>query len=425
METSSANKSSRETAAKGSKLLVADPALLCLPPLRPGEKVRPTGARLARAVPAALPRMGRGFNLFGVHDIRGRGTHVEPSPHCDPFVMCTAAVVPAGAKLPFCAHPHCGASVATIFLQGTAVRPWDNVNGPEEERLLPGGIYHVDTGAGVVHDEPLEPVDARALSRPSFNPSGPASVACAPGSTDTQLLQLWWNAVDFAAAEGAPLRPLAAQVVAPADVPRIVQPDGLALRVLAGSYRGAADPLAATVTHPVLLLHVQLPPGGRCSLADLPVDFNGFAWLLEGSAEVGGGPGAESGAVRLAEPGEHGLALLPPGGDVLALTNARVDAPAQLLVAFGRPHRRPYFKYVGYGGGFIHRSVGEVEAAMAEYESDPTNYGRGAAAARAKPPAATAVAERYALVPGFQSDSGEMLERPAGIVARFTRRPVA
>lgn len=413
-----------------AKLLVADPLLLALPPLAPGEVVRAAGPRAARAVPAVLPPMGRGFNLFGVRDIRGRGTHVEPSPHCDPFIMCIAAVVPAGATLPFCAHPHCGASVATIFLQGSVIRPWDNVGGAEAHPLLPGGIYHVDTGAGCVHDEPLEPFATRPVTRASFVD---AELRALDAPAETRLMQLWWNAIDCAAPVGTPLRPVATQVVAPSAVPRVEQPDGLSVRVLAGSYRGSVDALAPSVTHPVLLLHVLLPAGARGALAPLPAEFNGFAWLLEGSVEVGGageGGGAHSGdssaslpgAVLVAEPGALGLVLLPPGGNELHLSNAHASAPAELFVALGRPHRRPYFKYVGYGGGLIHRSVGEVEAAMAEYEADPMQFGRAAAGAAAQPPDVTAVRERYALVPGFQSDGGDMMERPTGVVARFTRK---
>jgi hypothetical protein len=89
-----------------SKLLVADPALLALPPLAPGESIAETGARHVEAITEAIPKMGPGYSLFGVHDIRGRGTHVEPSPHCDPFIMCQAVSLPAGIKPPFCAHPH-------------------------------------------------------------------------------------------------------------------------------------------------------------------------------------------------------------------------------------------------------------------------------------------------------------------------------
>ena len=94
---------------------------------------------------------------------------------------------------------------------------------------------------------------------------------------------------------------------------------------------------------------------------------------------------------------------------------------ASLLVALGRPQRRPYFKYVGYGGGLIHRTVGEVEAAMAEYESNPKGYGCSAAGGSAGCP--TEDFERFELVSGFQDNGGDMMERPDGVVARFKFAP--
>ena len=149
-----------------SKLLVADASQLALPPLAPGEEVRASGPRAAEPLAEPLQPMRPGsltFGLFGCHDIRGRGSHVSACPHADPFILCTAAVMPPGAKPPFCAHPHCGASVASLLFKGGAITPWDNVQGFEREKLLPGGVYHVDTGAGCVHDEPIEVLFSHAL----------------------------------------------------------------------------------------------------------------------------------------------------------------------------------------------------------------------------------------------------------------------
>ena len=205
---------SPSSAAVKAKLCVADPALLALPALAAGERIRPTGPRSCEPLTASLLSMGPAVNLFGVHDIYGRGTHVPASPHADPFVMCTVVKAPAGFKPPFCAHPHCGASVASILFQGTAIRPWDNVSGTEAKPLLPGGIYHVDTGAGCVHDEPMEPVDLRRCTRPGFAEGEPTSV---PPDAEgrTWMMQLWWNGIDMQQPPGAPLRPVSTQAISP------------------------------------------------------------------------------------------------------------------------------------------------------------------------------------------------------------------
>ena len=238
--------------ARGYKLLVADPARLSLPALAPGEEVRQTGHRAVTKVADDLPGMGPMIQLFGTADIRGRGTHVEPSPHCDPFLMCAAAKLPKGAKPPFCAHPHCGASVTSLLFQGGAMCAWDNIGGDEAEPVLPGGIYHVDTGAGVVHNETMEPVDLRPRTQPGFDDE-PESVPCAAGEDHSSMCQLWWNAIDPEAPEDAPLRPVTTQVVKPGDVPRVTQEGGVSLRVLAGTYRGCADP-CQSIQHPVFRL---------------------------------------------------------------------------------------------------------------------------------------------------------------------------
>ena len=104
------------------------------------------------------------------------------------------------------------------------------------------------------------------------------------------------------------------------------------------------------------------------------------------------------------------------GGTTLPRRNA-TDAPAQVLVALGLPHRAPYAKYVGYGGGFVHRDANSVEAAMAEYERDPRSYGRAAAGATR-----AVDTSHLELVGGFQDNGGPMLERPDGVVARFKNR---
>ncbi|KAH8098275.1 quercetin 2,3-dioxygenase [Aureococcus anophagefferens] len=285
-------------------IVIADPALLALPPLADGEVVRDSGDRACVKPEAPCPVM------FGaMHKLLG---------HKD------------GARPPFCAHPHSGVGVMTLLFQcAGGMRPWDNLNGPEAAPLLPGGVYHVDTGAGC----------------------------------------LWYNAMAMDGASDAPLRPPSTRVRDPADVAVVAQDDGLRARVLAGAYRDAADGLRAA--HPLVVLHVEVAKAG--TLGPLPAGHDGFLWVLDGRLGAG-------------------------------------DA----LVALGAPHRRPYAKYVGYGGGFVHRDAAGVEAAMAEYERDPAT---ARALARRAPSTS-----HLDLVGGFQDNGGPMLEQPDGVVARFKNR---
>lgn len=377
---------------------VADASLLALPPLAAGEVLAKDGKRACVRPPSPPPlKFGMMHKLFGCNDLRGRGSHVEGCTQADPFMLCDMVRLPKGAKPPFCAHPHCGAGVFTVVFQNAgAIRPWDNVQGTEARPLLPGGLYHCDTGSGCVHDEPLEPLaSALPTLAPSFEDGGDAARAATEGLWSTQL---WYNAMD-AASPDAPLRPVSTAVRMP-DEAAVVRDGGVAARVLAGAYGGARG---FDAPRSVLLLHVRVDPGGAGALRGLPHDFNGFLWVIDGAVAAN--------ALDLAH-GESGLCLLPPGGADLDLRNASSSEPAQVFVALGLPHREPHVKYVGYGGGFVHRTADLVEAAMAEYERDPIGYGRAAAAS-------TVDTSHLKLVPGFQDDDGPSLERPAGVVARF------
>ena len=60
---------------------------------------------------------------------------------------------------PFCAHRAQRAGVILLFRAACTVRPWTTCKAPAEP-LRAGGIYHVDTGAGCVRDEPFDPLSS-------------------------------------------------------------------------------------------------------------------------------------------------------------------------------------------------------------------------------------------------------------------------
>jgi len=269
---------------------------------------------------------------------------------------------------------------------------------------------------GCVHDEQLEPVALRPKTKASFDVDGPATAPCAAEGNHgfSRLLQLWWNGMDMGAAEDAPLRPVSTDLLMPEQVPRLVQADGIGVRVLAGTYQGLSSPLRSAEHHPILILHVRIRPASEGVVGPLTSAFNGFAWITAGGPCVFG-KGSKS--LAAAHMGGMGMVLLPPGGSDLHIQN-EAEIESELLIALGRPQRKPHVKYVGYGGAFIHRTIEQVEAAMAEYEADPTAYGRSSAASAAKDVAFDA----YKMVGGFQDNEGEMFERPeGGAPARFTR----
>jgi len=289
---------------------------------------------------------------------------------------------------------------------------------------LAGGVYHVNTGAGVVHDEPFEVAGIRPRTKASFTPAAPggggftvAEVETVSEETPGSFMQLWWNSIDMSAPPGTPLPPVVSELLAPEAVPLLIQPeDGIAIRVLAGIYRDSGNPMPS-VGPTILLLHIRLQPGMEGRLGPIPHEYNGFAWVLEGSARVGGD--TEEQGIDITGPASTGLALLPPGGDQIQIRHLPLEAdPAaacELFIGLGLPHRADYVKYVGYGGGLIHRTVEEVEAAMAEYESDPLGYGLQAAGKGEQ----TLDLSFVEPVSGFMDNGGDPMERPTEARARF------
>ena len=116
--------------------------------------------------------------------------------------------------------------------------------------------------------------------------------------------------------------------------------------------------------------------------------------------------------------GEATSALFEPVASATATTtlpvrNVKGDAALEFLLIFGRPHGRPFFKVLGYGGALMDATEARVRAAMAAYERDPPGFGRAEGGA---PPAS--LAARYGFCEGYK-DRGDAL-RP-GVRGRWRR----
>ena len=425
---------------RGSKILFTPDDATHLPPLSEGCTIRSSGPRevLVECVP---PVHGHLYTLCGHHDIYGRGGHSETVPHIDPFVLIHAINVPPRTKVPFCAHPHVGTEVASVLIQGEEIWPWDNINGFEAEKLYPGGIYHVSTGRGCVHDESLvPPFPQRAMTMANFDAENPRADNPETDEKLVKMLQIWWNS-------GVMYRdtmPRAkSQLVSPKNVPISRVDEGLVLRILHGRWDTGegevGSPAKQFGDQAVLLIHGKIRAGHESLLSRLPPEMNGGVFLLTyGDAKLGLGSSmsltpssahSES-SKRAGESSEtfdpnsqfygvleatcnNVLALLPPGGQDLALHNM-CGADVEFLIFMGEPTRKPYYKYVGYGGGLIHRSRELVESAMAVYEQDPKGFGRDDSSADID-------WSSYSLTSGFQASGGPALERKELYQARFAR----
>jgi redox-sensitive bicupin YhaK (pirin superfamily) len=254
------------------------------------------GARIAPPV----------YRCLGTVDIDGNGTDCDIT-HAGPFILGDVVTM---AKMdmfraPFCAHPHSGATVCSVLMEGKPFRAWDNVRGAEAELLLPGGVYMLDSGYGCVHDEKPDPISLAPVTRAVFA-EGESAIG-----EGFSFLQLWFNPGNLHQLDS---KPMSSQVLSPSEVPVIT--DGpLSLRLLAGKHGGAESPLA--LPHELVLMHGRLQGGNKSSL-QLPPGHEGFIVLVK-----------DSGAALVAGQAlEHGHTGCIIGGE---------DAPLELQAASEAP----------------------------------------------------------------------------------------
>lgn len=204
------------------------------------------------------------------------------------------------------AHPHAGLETVTLILEGT-------LHDRDEGDLSAGDLVWMTAGSGIIHNEA---VDAAGRSR---------------------ILQLW---IGLPAADRA-LAPRF-QVVRRAEAPVIRQP-GAQARLYSGDSGGQSSPTRNRV--PVTLLDVSVEAGGRFRQS-IPAAYNGFVYLLEGQANVGG--------TALAA-GQVGWLAPAPATELVI---AAGELPARLVLYAGQPIGEPLVQH----GPFVAGSRVEIAA---------------------------------------------------------------
>ena len=237
----------------------------------------------------------------------------------DPFLMLDAfdSTNPQDYIKGFPLHPHRGIETVTYLAEGTI---------EHEDSLGNKGIIHsgdcqwMTAGGGILHQE-MPKASPRMLG-----------------------LQLWVNL------------PKAEKMTAPkyrdivnAGVPRVQEP-GVAVRIIAGDYKGRAG--AVMPDHvKARLVEARLEPGADWEWS-LPSEENLFIYILAGSVFAAG------------EPEEHAShqALLFDTGNALRV---RAGASGALLTAAsGKPLREP----VAWGGPIVMNTDDELRQAMQDLE---------------------------------------------------------
>ena len=243
----------------------------------------------------------------------------------DPFLMLDAFGSDAASDYigGFPSHPHRGFETVTIMLEGR-MRHKDSVG--NVGLLEPGSVQWMTAGRGIIHSEMPEQEEGRMAG-----------------------FQLW---VNLAAKDN--MTAPAYRDVPPANVPALTLPDGVQVRVIAGSALGVEGAVTRPTTEP-LVLDITLPAGTAFDAA-LPAGHNAFAYVYGGGAvDVGGDAPMRVESERMAILANDARA---DGVRLTAVTAARV-----LLVA-GAPLNEPIAQY----GPFVMNTTAEIHQAVADFQ---------------------------------------------------------
>jgi redox-sensitive bicupin YhaK (pirin superfamily) len=249
--------------------------------------------------------------MMGINVLEPLPSRNIPYLDVDPFILVHEATVPITAEWASkdTEHPHRGFDNLWYVLEGSAST--GHSTGPdgtmERARLNAGSLLKIRTGRGVVHAEALGEDEVKE------------------GKTGEMHSVLFW--VNLARKDkGA--EP-AAQVLEAKDVP--VRHEGDAtVRVLVGE--GSPVELGT----PGIILDVELPKGGSFT-TNVPSEFKGFVYMLEGEASLGAHKDRAS---------RSQIAVLGPGG-ALTVTDATPGTRFLLMAA------KPYGEMPVYNGPYV------------------------------------------------------------------------
>jgi len=217
-------------------------------------------------------------------------------------------------------HPHRGFETVTYLIAGR-MRHADNKG--HQGLLSPGSVQWMTAGRGIVHSEMPEQENGLL-----------------------QGFQLWVN-LPARSKMTAPRY----QEIEPSEIPEATLANGARARIIAGSFEGRTGPIDAAATAP-LYLDLILPQASEVRVP-MPAGHAAFAYVFEGSAEIGGD-------ARSVPQGS--LAVLGPGS---RLTVRADKGPARLLVVAGKPIEEPVARY----GPFVMNTQDEIRQAVRDFQA--------------------------------------------------------
>ncbi len=240
----------------------------------------------------------------------------------DPFLMLDAfgSDDPNDYIAGFPDHPHRGFETVTYMLSGR-MRHRDSAG--HEGLLENGGVQWMTAGRGVIHSEIPEQENGVMegfqlwLNLPSQH----------------KMCEPWYR--DFPATE----------------IPEYATPQGVTVRVIAGSSNGVTGVVTRETTEP-LYLDIHMPAGAEFSTA-LPASHNAFIYVYRGSVTVGG--------VQV-ESQRMGILSNPSGADAVTVT---APEDARLILVAGKPLNEAIAQY----GPFVMNTQAEIHQALDDFRN--------------------------------------------------------
>jgi redox-sensitive bicupin YhaK (pirin superfamily) len=215
------------------------------------------------------------------------------------------------------AHPHAGIETVTLVLEGTLIDR-------DEGELNVGDVLWMTAGRGIIHNEAVE-VGGKA-----------------------RILQLWVRLPKSDRSTAPTFR-----MILKASAP-VRTESGAVARLYSGSTGGLRS---TTQNHaPVTLVDLTLDANATFE-QELPLSYNGFVYVVEGSAGVGGG--------SLLETGQVGWFDRPTGTSASTLKFAGGERGARIVLYAGEPQHEPLVHYGPYAAG----SVAEIEEIIHRYRA--------------------------------------------------------
>ncbi|ELA3318771.1 hypothetical protein NUBL22018_02790 [Klebsiella variicola] len=250
---------------------------------------------------------------------------VEPGQweRTDPFFVLAEDWYSRGA---FDNHPHRGIETFTYMVEGSN-RHYDNHgNGGV---IGPGEALWLTAGRGLIHNE--IPADELPV----------------------HTLQLWINLPQKHKMVKASYQELTEEKIARRSLP------GVEVRIFSGR---SGDVVSATTNYsPVFIIELQLEPN-RTFQQELPADFNGFLYVLDGE----GYAGANKQQISSGQ-----IVWMQHESEASSITMGTQAQPLRVLLIAGQPSR----ERIVAGGPFIMNSPLEIEEAFRDFRRDPDRFG--------------------------------------------------